>query len=349
MKFLKFYYTVFSTILVLSCTDPKMSKSSENDSNNINNKFALGIENDLKFMNLQKHPKSIKEFKYNAIIKDREVFPDSNNNKKEDIFYSFNKRGNLIEKIEYAKSIAGSSKHSKYYYDGDGNTIEINNSDSKYIYEYDSLNRKILEVFYSPKNKIYSKQKFVFNTENNLEKREWFLPNGDLKNRQLFYYDSVGNKTKAIMYKKDKISFSEIIEHKTDDSLRIHKHYNADNTLNRKAIYKITDNYEEVTSFNELENKTGHAINYYDTLKRHTGWEGFNLDGTSKGKRTIEYDRLGNKILEKTTPSENHSSIMDKLEEFVYEHDKNNNWIKKVRIYNEEPTTIIIREIEYYQ
>ncbi|MDO6810623.1 hypothetical protein Q4603_18515 [Zobellia galactanivorans] len=93
MKILKYYFIIFSSIIFLNCSDSTVSKSSENDINNINNKFALGIENDLKLMNLYGHPKSIKEFKYEL---------DENNNWIKKIrIYNEEPTNIIIREIEY--------------------------------------------------------------------------------------------------------------------------------------------------------------------------------------------------------------------------------------------------------
>lgn len=127
--------------------------------------------------------------------------------------YTYNKKGELIEMIEYTEygnhRVTYKYENSYvveeriYHYDGDSNLIAkwnnkyngnnylIKRSGSKYywIYEYDENNNKIEESYYSSDGELDIKLTYKYDTKRNLIEESTYNSNGSLERKLTYIYD----------------------------------------------------------------------------------------------------------------------------------------------------------------
>lgn len=337
------YLIIVSIFCVFFSCNESTAKNPNSLANNINNQFVQGIDNDLKSKNIYGQPKTINEYRLRDIL----IKGDENINDNLVITnsYSFNRRGNLTERKEYQFNNSKLNQETKYDYDHSGNLIKSDSNDYMYNYTYDGNNNKIEERFYSPKNTLYSREEFIFNDLNKLEKRVWYKANGEIKSERLFHYDSLGNKTLVLLYIGGKLSSRTTFEFNTKDSSRIHKEYDSNGKLKITEVFEMNGENEIVTTYRNESPLSAKSIDYYDKEKRHIKWKGFNEDGSLKGNKIIDYDAYGNIVLEDISTG---NSFIDKYEEFEYKFDEKDNWVKRIRFKDQELSDITIRKIVYY-
>lgn len=172
---------------------------------------------DLTRMNVSGHVVSIKESTYDS-LEDYEnklglhkisLFNDNGNIKTSQLLNSDN---SVSQKTEYtyhdrylAKTIQLNADNepmltTKYIYDSKGRLVKINykdkeNSFTKYAYQYDDKDNKILELTYDDNSKPASKTTYDYNQKNQLTEENWLYDDGTLYVKIKIQYDPVsGNK-----------------------------------------------------------------------------------------------------------------------------------------------------------
>ena len=286
------------------------------------------VENDLSKMKLSGPVKSLSKRDYCALNKFGELSKGAPS--KYSWFYNedilFNKSGNKTHNRSFDNNLQFTSLFT-YGYNENGDISErkyYNKSltyNSKDVYEYDNNGFLVTELNYELNDgewELDSKKKYQPNSEGiNLEKKS-YDSNGDLST--VYKYDKNGYKIEMTSFEDNKVEFKHKYTNDKEGNVLEHIKYDNKGDITRKYNYKY-----------ELNNKV-EFISY-------------DKDGEVKRKRTFEYDDFNNAIkqVEFNKGSEN-----EKTTTYTYEYDAYYNWIRRVTIENEIPTSITEREILYY-
>lgn len=315
-------YILTTLLLFISC-------SYEDNKNEIK-------KNDWEDMGLIGKVKSITTYGYKAVERFGEVEKISRtlNDNIEDHKVLFNDMGNITEKYKFNLDETKSNKwiynYNKNQKKVEANWINISTNDtmSNILYEYDDKGNLITEldailiVFES-----FTKFSYKYDSNNHLVEKDIFNA----------YYDYLDSKWK---YKNDK--YGNMIEASVYDYL-----YNKEGKL--LGIYKYKyDNKknlieeEDLTSNGELYRKN---VYKYDDKGNRIEYNSYESDGSLSFKHVYKYDDKGNLIDKRRYESD---SKLDGINSYKYTYDKKGNWIKKISYYNEKPTYIQERKIEYF-
>lgn len=310
--FMKSFYFlfVFTLILLYSCI---------NESNN---------KNDLLNDNLSGSVKSLKETSYEAIEKFGEVVKGEK------------KRSNNFIKDSYI------------LYNKEGNVIEINEYNSKGHIIFKKVN--VFENGLLVEEKEYSSDEYLekrlvntFDINKNCIEKLWYDSSGYLLLKVTYKYNENNQLIESNDYGTDNSHYFKTLFVYNDNGYLIENNqYQNNGNLNRKSIYKYDKEGNQIEK--HISAVGGGFIKYsYSYNKKGLVTEEISYDAYGNVSKKISsiYDNFDNLI--ETTIIYNKDNVVV-VNNFVYQYDKNKNWIKKIIYKNKIPVFIIEREIDYY-
>lgn len=194
----------------------------------------LTKKSDLQQKNLKGKVKSLKEFNYNATLKNNKIKKKEINFYGENIYSLYNLQGNLTQKY--------------IFFDKD-------KIKEKYTYVYDKNYNKSEEKFYSYDDNVKANGSYKYNSDGNLLEYYFRYENSDfLDTKTIYQYDKNHNLVELNLYHFDNHLFSNytykydnkhnlIEENKTmgqDHHIKTIYQYNKDNEL---ISSEVSDNY----------------------------------------------------------------------------------------------------------
>ncbi len=214
---------------------------------------------------------------------------------------------------------------------------------SRLVYGFNSKNQVIQEKIYSIEGKLQDIIYFQFNKTNQLQKESYKSFDGGDPNQTNYFYNNLNQIIKRkdtsgyinSCYKYDIKNY--LIQEKvyTDkDSLLKISNYSYDNYGNLTTIL-TKSNYNSIDTLSiELYkyNKLNQLIEHY--------YKGERTNCAGRNKWIFKYNEYGDIIEKKTHDLTVHNK---------YKYDRNKNWIKQYKYYNEEksPNFLTTRKIEY--
>lgn len=226
--------------------------------------------------------------------------------------------GKLVEEVFIDYNDVSSNYTLKMKYDSFGNIIEkkeiVENDKittcTKFI--YDSSQSLIDETSFNEKNEISRRVLFKYDDSNRLIESKYYDRTGFLLHKKTYEYNN--QKIKIIEYDK-----------KGDVIIKINYNNYTKNIINDEIIY------------------TGHGRDYERNIF-------YNDEGLITWEYYGKYDKkftYNEKNLLLSYEKYYKDDITEKID-YTYEYDDRDSWIKETRFRNGTPSTITIREIEYY-
>lgn len=302
-------------------------------------------KNDLEKMNLYGAVKSLREIQYEVI--GEKTSTNSRNHK----YYMFDKKGQNTECSLYKSDGSLFSKHT-YKYDDKGTLLEHNsfNSDGslhiKKTGKYDDRGNQIEWNWYFSDGIIKTETRSKYDNKGNVIELKGCDEDGKSCYKIKYKYDNKGNVIKKIelgdfplkiKYKYD--NHGKMIErnyYKFHGSLssKVTYRYNANgdcvevNSFDAKGKLRIKNTYKYDDNGNCIEEK---VLDFFDS--EIIIWH------------TIKYDQYNNELEYNYYDSKGISSTRYS---YIYEYDKNGNWIKNISYNNNSPKYVEERKIIYY-
>lgn len=191
------------------------------------------------------------------------------------------------------------------------------------IYSVYSYVGEVLEIkFYNSKDSLEAFTSYKYNDKNKMIESSYMSANGSLIIKWVIKYNTNGFISERLSYLPNG-KFSSITKYKTDKKGNVleQNEYDTKSKLTERYTYE------------------------YDSLSNEIlRWEFFPLQN-DKWQYHTRYDVYQNPI-EEIWADEIGMILTTKT--YTYTYDANNNWIKCVITEDDEPITIIEREIEYY-
>lgn len=243
---------------------------------------------------------------------------------------------------------------------------------STIINVYDSLGHRVTHKVFDDRGQLQSKIRYRYDANGHPIKEKMFT-DGEIYSKRRNYYDSIGNRTKEIWVtdlgdEKRKTIYTYAYNNHGDRTQLTAK---ADSQISFQTIFKYT--YDKQ---GHMATKREYAADYGQKYLWKYGNRGnvileknFNKDGSLNYKAIYTYDKAGNRIEEKVyDPSQkliNRNTYTYKGNVFIsknfwpsgkldykytyrYTFDDHGNWIKEIAFMGNNPYTITIRKIEYY-
>jgi len=126
--------------------------------------------------------------------------------------WEYDRFGNRIDKKVYSKDSDKFQSRSTWEYDGNGEVIKSTRLEHNFdhsafytfVYEYDGNGKMIKEaIYYSEDLNLQSSNKYIYDGIGNMEKKEEYRSNGQLKGYELFEYDKNRYLMKSTRYYPD--------------------------------------------------------------------------------------------------------------------------------------------------
>lgn len=231
---------------------------------------------------------------------------------------------------------------------------DVSNGTFKVHYERDNSNKIIEEkgVFVKPdghKGDMWNK-KYIYNDKNQLVEKLYYL-NGKIFEFEESKYDEKGNVISITTTNSNGggQSFSVFYKYKYDNKHNIVEKIedHPDSNTYNKNIFDYDDNGKLIYNYHEL-GKKGEDMVVGSTWTYKYDDNGNKIEDSYFYKRKLDfiikyiYDERNNLILIKEMKHEFIRSVT------TYEFDKNENWIKEIRVNSEGERNITKRIIEYY-
>jgi hypothetical protein len=174
--------------------------------------------------------------------------------------------------------------------------------------------------------------------------------NGNIK--QLVHYNSNG------VYDSVGLMEYKMVPRYDADSLPIEfYYYNPDGTFHSKTIYEFDNSgkekyskfYDKNENYLVDETKYIYKINYSN--ENYTVLHSYNYSSKSEYEMYIYYDKNGYETGGETFEIYQDTKTMSRKNLWTYkykEFDEKGNWIKRVDFANDQPSSITVRDIEYY-
>lgn len=252
-----------------------------------------------------------------------------------------------------APFIFGQSKHKNTW-----STMQLKgNVKNIEVIEY-NVNEEIAENFgeIQPSKKNSSSSIFFDSVGNTMEYNRYY-GSGVLIVKNIYKYDSIGIAIEMNSFDERKMNINNTKFIRDTANNIIEKNiFNPNGSLEEKRTFKFDEkgNIIEEKHFDENDKLVFHLASLFDNRDRQIENKFFDSKGSLTATETCYYDKNDNIIEAKySEPKKLETSKLG----FVYEFDKNGNWIKRI-LYNKEviinnqksdfPRSITTRKIEYY-
>lgn len=246
-------------------------------------------------------------------------------------------------------------------------------SDTNNFIEFNKNGETLKEVFFDEQNKIIQTIQYVYDNENLIEKTSTSIEDSWEKNYKVIQvYDSNGRITEYKNFRSDgsirscnKYRYSDepkptVVKLYDADGIfykKIIKKYDSGGSLLTKEHYSSSGHLAEVEQFSYTKGKLIEYCSYFiqngekcfNKTKRYDDHGRIIYDSFAT-RNFNEYEFNEDGFVVKHITSTHTSSFGQYKDEcsYIYEKDKNDNWIKRVHFRNEIPFVITIREIEYF-
>lgn len=244
-------------------------------------------------------------------------------------------------------------------------SYEINSSGGiqnkmEYAYEYDTKNRIVAKYFYTESWRIdkdssrssfrlYEKDNYQYNENNNLCCETRFEPDGRIFNRTIYMYNKKGNLIKRILKDStDKVMNLEKIAYNRWRNRVVTKEYYPDNLYCKKTIERYFIDHKTTKVNNNKSNEKIKYVVQYDENGRGIKESLFTKKGKVDGYWLNQYNDNDELISQ-----EYYNITADKLLEleinrkYIFKYDAYGNWITKLLYDQGKPSEITERQIEY--
>lgn len=302
-------------------------------------------KNDLEKMNLYGHVKSLREIQYEVI--DEKISTISRRHQ----YYIFDDKGQNTEYSLYKSDGSLFSKHT-YKYDDKGTLLEYNsfNSDGilviKKTGKYDDRGNQIEWNWYFSDGSIKTETRSKYDNKGNVIELKGCDEDGKSCTIIKYKYDNKGNVIKEI----ELGDFPLITKYKYDNHGKMveRNYYKPNGSLSNKNTYRYdaNGNCVEVNSFDtkgKLQFK--YRYKYDDNGNCIEEKVSDFFDGEIIIWHTIKFDQYNNELEYNYYDS---NGILSTKYSYIYEYDKNGNWIKNISYNNNSPKYVEDREIIYY-
>lgn len=265
------------------------------------------------------------------------------------IYYNRQQQVTKLQKLNTDGSVYSTTTKT---YNAQGNQIAHKVFDHKKqllfkaLFQYDAKGRVILKKNFA-EGELHTKRKIFYNDADRIIKEIWYSYDGNNidTTTYTYAYNQYGDRIELTAKKNGQMSFQTFNEYTYDrkGQLLTKKEMGAETGL--EAIWKY--------------NQQGNV-----ELKK-----AFEPDGSLNYKEVFTYDKAGNKIEEKVFEAGDKlinrrtstykgkmyisktfwpSGELDYKYTYQYTFDDHGNWIKEIEFMNEDPYSITIRKIEYY-
>jgi hypothetical protein len=255
-------------------------------------------------------------------------------------------------KFEVSAKLSKDSISNESYFNEKGLLLKQNtynskaNLESKILFKYDENNNNIESVTYRYDGSLVSKKVNKFNDENKLIESQEFDVYGKVTNKKTTSYDSAGNRI-LTSYEWKSRGLVKTLESVFDSSENnVANFYFSDDALASREIkhYDVNGDVVETIQYFPLTNEQVATRCKYDKQRNKVEAIVFN-NNLAKSRTLFRYDAKNNltEILS--------YGVLGSLEshhEYLYEFDAENNWIKRIHVFNEQPSSVLVRRIEYY-
>jgi hypothetical protein len=253
---------------------------------------------------------------------------------------------NLNGKVKLVKSLS-------YLAIEDGSEILTGDPARKFSWEKDNIiiftpKGYISEIHcLNPEDGVVAKKMVQFNEKGFPEEESQYDANGILVFKRVFTSDSRGNKIDEFNYDSDfKLQFksSSTLDKRFNEVESTW--YDSEGSIESKWIskYDNKNNRIEMTRFDE----NGELIAQFKFSYSKQGWitgeTEINSSGIEVSSKNYNYDNYGHKVEEIIKTKNGNVTIWS----YLYDLDKENNWIKRIEFENAIPRYIVVREIEYF-
>jgi len=220
------------------------------------------------------------------------------------------------------------------------------NLESKILFKYDVNNNNIACIAYHANGSLVSKTINKFDSENKLVESHEFDAREKIIRKKTARYDSAGYRI-VTTYELTHRKLVKTLEGFFDkNENNIANYYFSDDELQRNEIkqFDLSGNLLETIQYYPLTNEQ--VIIRYKYDQRNNEVESVVLKNHLVTTKTIfRYDERNN-LTEKSCYGV--QGTLEGQHKFVYEYDAAGNWIKRINIFNDRPTSVLRRQIVYY-
>ena len=211
---------------------------------------------------------------------------------KQKLVSKLNLKGDVVELRIYRRD--GSLRWNDLYkYDSQGNMIEKDNSDGKYLYKYDSQGNIIEGAEYKGDGSLSGKRLYKYDSQGNMIEEACYNSDGSLDHKYLYKYDLQGNMIeKATYYSDGKLGNKETWKYDSQGNKIEEAEYNSNGSLRGKTLYK----YDSQGNMIEIDNSDRKYLYKYDSQGNIIEEAEYKGDGSLSGKRLYKYDSQSNWI-----------------------------------------------------
>jgi hypothetical protein len=255
-------------------------------------------------------------------------------------------------KFEVSAKLSKDSILNESYFNEKGLLLKRNtynskaNLESKILFKYDENNNNIESGTYHYDGSLVSKKVNKFDGENRLIESNEFDVYGKTINKRTTSYDSAGHRilTSYEWTNRGLVKTSDGIFDNNENNVA--NLYFSDDALTSREIkqYDVNGDVVETIQYFPLTNEQVATRCRYDNRRNKVEVVIFN-NNLAKSRTVFRYDAKNNvtEIL-----SYGVLGTLESHHEYLYEFDAENNWTKRIHVFNKQPSSILVRRIEYY-
>lgn len=220
------------------------------------------------------------------------------------------------------------------------------NLESTILFKYDKNNNNIACIAYRADGSVASKKVNKFDSENRLFESHEFDIRGKILSKKTTTNDSAGYRslTSYEWIRRELVKTSESVFDKNENNVA--NYYYSDEALERKEIkrYDISGNVVETIEYFPLTNEQ--IITRFKYDEQNNKAEVIVLNNNLVTTKTISIYDDKNNLTE--TYSYGVVGTLEGNHKYLYEFDVEGNWTKRINIFNDRPTSVLVRRIKYY-
>lgn len=220
------------------------------------------------------------------------------------------------------------------------------NLESKVLFKYDENNNNIERTTYHYDGSLASRKVNKFDRGNKLVESHEFDVYGKVTNKKTTSYDSAGHRilTSYEWMSRGLVKTLESVFDNSDNNVA--NLYFSDDALASREIkhYDVKGNVVETIQYFPLTNEQVATRCKYNKQRNKVEVIVFN-NNLAKSRTLFRYDAKNNltEIL-----SYGVLGTLESHHQYLYEFDAENNWIKRIHVFNKQPSSVLVRRIEYF-
>lgn len=258
-------------------------------------------------------------------------------------------------KEEYGQIVLGRFDYTyTYVFDTNGRIIECNYPGQRDTYDYKD-NQCVFNSYYE--KKLSERIVSCYNNEDRIVRQEMYNEHRQLIHLYTYKYDEHGTEIEMCDSVTNEIIYKNTIKYEYDDQHRvIRKEYIINPDRKKQSFSYITENIHTPLHIYQYNADSEHLL-VYDSqntiVQKKVTTKDYIIDSLfSKGviDKVEKYDIKLNLLEEQSWYVHNGQNILSTERTYKYVFDDRGNWIRKETYYTnkEIPSSIVIREIEYY-